>query len=40
MISAFGTDSIRHFPDNVADMGQCATRDFEDMLQVSTVIPS
>ena len=40
VISAFGTDAIRRFPDNVADMGQRTARHFEDMLQVSAAIPS
>ena len=35
MIPPFGIDTIRHFPDNVADMGQRSARHFEDMLQVS-----
>ena len=40
MISAFGTDTIRRFPDDAADMGQRTARHFEDMLQVSVAIPS
>lgn len=34
-VPAFGRDTIRPFPHNVADMKKLAGRDFEDMLQVS-----
>jgi hypothetical protein len=36
MIPPFGTDTIRRFPENVADMCQQTARHFEDMLQVSS----
>jgi hypothetical protein len=36
MIPPFGMDTIRRFPENVADMCQRTARHFEDMLQVSS----
>lgn len=36
MIPPFGTNTIRRFPENVADMRQRTARHFEDMLQVSS----